>query len=184
MMLPNVFAKGNKKTQANLVVLRKEAMADKAPRVALRIQGVQLSLEKHRVSEIAQLLKVHRATVHNWIQQWNAWGEEGLLEGHRAGRPASLTQEDWLRLRDIVESGPVAYGLQTGIWTSINLAEIIAEEFGVVYHPGHVRKLLRRIGLSVQRPTTRLIQADPALQRKWTRYTVPNLKKKPLRSTP
>ena len=183
-MLPNVFAKGNKKTQVNLVELRKEAMADKAPRVALRIQGVLLSIEKHRVSEIAHLLKVHRATVHNWIQQWNAFREEGLLEGHRAGRPTLLTEEDRQRLHDIVDSGPVAYGLQTGIWTSINLAEVIAGEFGVVYHPGHVRKLLRQIGLSVQRPTTRLVQADPALQRKWTRYTVPNLKKKPSRNTP
>lgn len=182
-MLPNVFAKGNKKTQVNLVELRNEAMTDKAPRVALRIQGVLLSLEKHSVSEIAHLLKVHRATVHNWIQRWNAWGEQGLWEGHRPGRPASLLEADRLRLRDIVDSGPVAYGLQTGIWTSINLAEVIAEEFGVVYHQGHVRKLLRQMGLSVQRPTTRLIQADPALQRKWTRYTVPNLKKKPLRNT-
>lgn len=183
-MLPSVFAKGNKKTRGNLVALRKEAMADKAPRVALRIQGVLLSLEKHRVSEIAHLLEVHRATAHNWIQRWNAFGEEGLLEGHRPGRPASLTEEDRQRLRDIVDSGPVAYGLQTGIWTSINLAEVIAEEFGVVYHQGHVRKVLRHIGLSVQRPTTRLVQADPALQRKWTRYTVPNLKKKPSRNTP
>jgi len=103
-MLPNLFAKGNKKTQANLIELRKEAMADKAPRVALRIQGVLLSLEKHPVSEIAQLLKVHRATAHNWIQQWNAWGAEGLLEGHRPGRPASLTDQDRQRLRDIVDS--------------------------------------------------------------------------------
>ena len=107
-MLPNVFAKGNKKTQVNLVELRKEAMADKAPRVALRIQGVLLSIEKHRVSEIAHLLKVHRATVHNWIQQWNAFREVGLLEGHRAGRPTLLTEEDRQRLHDIVDSGPVA----------------------------------------------------------------------------
>ena len=182
-MLPNVFAKGNRKTQAKLIALRKEAMADKAPRVALRIQGVLLSLDKHSVSDIARLLKVHRATVHNWIHQWNEWGEQGLLEGHRAGRPASLTEADFLRLRDIVDSGPVAYGLQTGIWTSINLAELIAEEFGVSYHPGHVRKLLHRIGLSVQRPTNHLVQADPALQRKWTRYTRPNLKKKRARNT-
>jgi len=183
-MLPNVFAKGNKRTRVNLIELRKQAMTDKAPRVALRIQGVLLSLERHGVSEIAQLLDVHRSTVHTWIQQWNAFGKEGLLEGHRSGRPASLTQEDRQRLRDLVDSGPVAYGLQTGIWTSVNLAEVIAEEFGVAYHPGHVRKVLHGIGLSVQRPTTRLVQADPALQRRWTRYTVPNLKKKPARKTP
>jgi len=183
-MLPNVFAKGNRRTRVHLIDMRKQAMADRAPRVALRIQGVLLSLDRHGVSEIAQLLQVHRSTVHSWVQRWNAFGDEGLLEGYRPGRPAELTQEDHQHLRDIVDSGPVAYGLQTGIWTSINLRDVISEEFGVVYHPGHVRKLLRQIGLSVQRPTMRLVQADPALQRKWTRYTVPNLKKTPVPKGP
>jgi len=164
--------------------MRKQAVTDKAPRVALRIQGVLLSLDKYGISEIAQLLQMHRSTVHTWIQRWNEFGEEGLLEGYRSGRPAGLTQADRERLFDIVDSGPVAYGLQTGIWTSNNLAAVIAEEFGIVYHPGHVRKLLHMLGLSVQRPTTRLVQADPALQRKWTRYTVPNLKKKPAQKKP
>lgn len=183
-MVPSLFAKGNKRTRLNLIELRKQAMTDKAPRVALRIQGVLLSLEKHGISEIAHLLKVHRSSVHAWIQHWNECREEGLLEGHRSGRPALLTEADHQHLRDIVDSGPVAYGLETGLWTSVNLAEVIAEEFGVKYHPGHVRKLLHLVGLSVQRPTTRLVQADPAQQRKWTRYTVPNLKKKPARKKP
>jgi transposase len=183
-MLPSVFAKGNCKTRERLRELRKQAMSDKAPRVALRIQGVMLSLQGHSVSEIARLLQVNRVTVHNWVTLWNVYGQEGLLEGHRSGRPGGLTEENHERLRDIVDSGPVSYGLETGIWTSVNLAVVIEEEFGVAYHPGHVRKLLRHIGLSVQRPTTHLVQADPAQQRKWTRYTVPNLKKKSVRSMP
>ena len=40
-------------------------------------------------------------------------------------------------------------------------------------------KLLRQLGYSVQRPTTRLVQADAQQQRKWVRYTYPNLKKTP-----
>jgi transposase len=105
-------------------------------------------------------------------------GGEGLKEGHRSGRPAQLTVGQRQDLHDIIESGPVAYGLNTGVWTSPLIAAIIAEEFDVTYHPGHVRRLLHRIGLSVQRPTTRLVKADPPEQRKWTRYTYPNLKKK------
>ena len=50
---------------------------------------------------------------------------------------------------------------------------------GVDYHAGHVRKLLKRLGYSVQRPTTRLVQADPAQKSRWVRYTYPRLKKKP-----
>src|SRR6202790_5737779 len=54
----------------------------------------------------------------------------------------------------------VAYGLETGIWTSPLVRHVIEEEFGRQYHAGHVRKLLRQLGYSVQRPTTRLVQAD------------------------
>jgi len=39
-----------------------------------------------------------------------------------------------------------------------------------------VRKLLKALGYSVQRPTS-LVQADWKQQRKWMRYTYPNLKK-------
>ena len=72
----------------------------------------------------------------------------------------------------------MAYGLETGIWTSPLVRQVIAEEFGQQYHAGHVRKLLKQLGYSVQRPTTRLVQADLKQQRKWVRYTYPNLKKK------
>jgi len=179
-MQPSTFAKGNKRTLRNLKALRQEAHAEKAPRVALRIQGIMLSLQKHSVSDIARLLHLHRSSVHSWIQNWNVYGKEGLYEGHRSGRPADLSEEDKEHLRDIVDSGPIAYGLQTGVWTSPIVTQIIENEFAVNYHPGHVRKLLKEIGFSVQRPTTKLMQADPKKRNKWIRYTYPNLKKKPV----
>jgi transposase len=80
-------------------------------------------------------------------------------------------------LGDILDSGPVAYGLNTGVWTSPLITQIIEEEFGVNYHPGHVRRLLQQLGFSVQRPKTRLVQADSKKQNRWIRYTHPNLKK-------
>lgn len=147
--------------------------------MVLRIQGILLSLEGHTTGEIADLLKVHRSTVPLWIDQWNRCGKGGLLEGHRAGRPTALNREDRERLCDILDSGPVAYGLETGIWTSPLVRQVIEEEFGKQYHAGHVRKLLQQLGYSVQRPTTKLVQADESQHRKWVRYTYPNLKKKP-----
>jgi hypothetical protein len=58
-----------------------------------------------------------------------------------------------------------------------------AERFGyhrllsVTFHPGHVRKLLKESGFSVQRPRKGLAQSDPALPDRWQRYTYPRLKK-------
>ena len=175
----HVFAKGDARTVKKLVALRKEVQSEKAPRVVLRIQGVLMSLEGCSTGEIARHLKVARSGVPIWIQRWNEYGEEGLWEGHRSGRPAGLSVRQRERLTDILDSGPVAYGLETGIWTSPVVAQVIGEEFGCAYHPGHVRKLLRQLGYSRQRPTTRLVQADQRQKRKWTRYTYPSLKKTP-----
>jgi transposase len=174
-----VFAKGNSRTADKLLDLRRQAQRDKEPRLVLRLQGVLMSLDGLPVSEIAQRLRVHRSTVPLWIDHWNQFGEEGLLEGQRPGRPGALKPAQREKLKDILDSGPVAYGLETGIWTSPLVSQILRQEFGLTYHPGHVRKLLKHLGYSRQRPTTRLIQADVAQKRKWVRYTYPNLKKTP-----
>jgi transposase len=175
----HVFAKGDQHTVKKLLALRRQAQADKAPRVVIRIQGILMSLDGYSTGEIARQLKVARSGVPVWIQHWNEHAEEGLWEGHRSGRPPELSVRQRERLADILDSGPVAYGLDTGLWTSPLVAQVIREEFDCTYHPGHVRKLLRRLGYSVQRPTTRLVQADLRQKRKWTRYTYPNLKKTP-----
>ena len=117
--------------------------------------------------------------VSEWLARYEAHGAEGLLEGYRSGRPARLTEAQHRRLGDILDSGPVAYGLDTGIWTSPMIAWVMEEEFGVVYHPGHVRKLLHDLGFSVQRPRRVLARADRHQQDRWHRYLYPRLKKKP-----
>jgi transposase len=174
-----VFARGDRRAIEKLIAVRREAQREKAPRLLLRVQGIVMSLEGHTVTDIAHQLKVHRSTVPLWIEHWNRHGEEGLWEGQRSGRPAGLNESQRQKLRDILDSGPVAYGLDTGIWTSPLVSHIIRQEFQQTYHPGHVRKLLRQLDYSVQRPTTRLVQADLRQKRKWVRYTYPNLKKTP-----
>ena len=174
-----IFAAGNRRTAQRLKELRRQAYSDGASRVVTRLEAVMQSLQGKTSGQIAQLLQIDRTRVPAWIVAWNQAREEGLWEGHRSGRPAELGTPERERLADIVESGPVAYGLNTAVWTSPLLAQIIAEEFTVDYHPGHVRRLLGKLGFSVQRPTTRLVQADPQKRQRWVRYQYPNLKKKP-----
>jgi hypothetical protein len=100
-----------------------------------------------------------------------------LLEGYRSGRPAALTEKRQQHWGDILDSGPVAYGLDSGLWTSPKVAWLIEAEFGVPYHPGHVRKLLRDPGFSVQRPRRVLARADAAGQDRRPCRISPGLKK-------
>jgi len=168
-------------TRKRLNRLRKEAERDGAYRVAKRLRAVVLNAEGHSSGEIARILDAPRSRTSEWLQLYEKHGVEGLLEGQRSGRPGGLNAAQRRELGDILDSGPVAYGLDTGIWTSPMIAWMIEEEFGIQYHPGHVRKILHEVGFSLQRPKRVLAKADADAQQRWRRRTYPNLKKKPAR---
>src|SRR6185295_7579471 len=130
-----IFARANSRTLQRLKILRQVAQTDEVPRVALRLEAIMLSVQGQTSGQIAQGLQVDRTRVHAWIGAWNEHGDEGLLEGHRSGRPAQLSAAQREQLTDILDSGPVAYGLNTGVWTSPLIAQIIEDEFNVSYHP-------------------------------------------------
>ena len=168
-------------THQRLIRLSQQAEREGAYRVAKRLEAVVLNSEGHSSGEVARILKAPRSRVSEWLSLYETHGTEGLLEGYRSGRPAALTEKQRQELSDIVDSGPVSYGLDTGIWTSPIIAWVIEQEFGVTYHPGHVRKLLHDLGFSLQRPRRGLARADAKPQDQWHRHTYPNLKKKPSR---
>jgi transposase len=137
-------------------------------------------MEDGRTSgEIASLLKAPRSCVAEWLRNYETHGTDGLLEGHRSGRPTSLTELQRIELADFIESGPIAYGFTGGVWTGPMVARVIEDEFGVHFSAFHVRRILHTMGFSVQRPKRVLARADPEQQDRWRRYVYPNIKKKP-----
>lgn len=170
---------GTRRKIERLIKLSKEALRDGAYRAARRLHAVALNMEGKAAPEIAGILKVHRSKVCIWLRNWQEHGMDSVLEGHRPGRPASILDEQRQRLSDILDSGPVAYGFTSGVWTSPMVARVIEEEFSITYHPAHVSRLLHDLGFSVQRPKRALAQADKAAQSRWVRYKYPSIKKKP-----
>jgi transposase len=170
---------GTVKKIQQLIRLSKQALRDGAYRVAHRLHAVALNMEGRSAPEIADVLKVHRSNVCLWLQRWQEEGMEGILEGHRPGRPPTLSERQRQELVDILESGPVAYGFSSGVWTCPMIARVIEDEFSLSYHSAHVSRILHVLEFSVQRPQKVLARADKVLQSKWVRYRYPNLKKKP-----
>jgi transposase len=171
--------KSDKRSHKKIFQLYKEAIEGRSFRVSRRLHAILLNLEGYTAPQIANILKVHRTNVSSWLRNWEAGGLQGVLEGYRPGRPCSITPYQIQRLEDILDSGPIAYGFNTGIWTSPMVARVIEDEFSVAYHPAHVSKILHHLGFSVQRPRKILARADQEKQSRWVRYTYPNIKKKP-----
>lgn len=166
------------RTAEKLLRLKKEAEQEGEYRVAQRFHATVLNCEGNTSGDIARLLKAPRSRVSEWLACYESYGIEGLLEGHRSGRPPELTTGQREELAEIVDSGPMDYGFIGGVWTSVMIAQVIRDEFGVTYDPRHVRRILVELEFSVQRPKRLLAKADPIQQNRWRRYVYPRIKKK------
>lgn len=170
--------KKNKRIYNRVIKLFKEANQDGAYRVSRRLHAIVLNMEGYTAPEIANILKVHRTNVSIWLRNWDQEGFDAILEGYRPGRPKALSEQQTKELEDILESGPVAYGFNSGVWTCPMVARVIEDEFSVYYHPAHVSKILHKLEFSVQRPRKVLAKADKEKQSRWIRHTYKNIKKK------
>jgi transposase len=128
---------------------------------------------------VARQLGVTRTTASRWYQAWRESGAAGLKGAGRAGRRSRLTPEQREQVAQALLAGPGAHGFRTEIWTLPRVAVVIERLTGVRYHPGHVWRVLRGLGWSLQRPTTRAQERDERAIARWRRETWPALKKTP-----
>lgn len=177
MARPRSKLRGGETT--TLQELLTEADRTRKLRLWKRTKAVLAYAAGYSIAEICHSVELSRGGVYGCWERYRSQGVVGLLEGQHSGRPPGLSPEQLLQLADILDSGPVAYGLDTGIWTATAIAQVIAVEFEVDYHPHHVCKLLHQLDFSVQRPTRQLAAADPQKQQKWVRRTYPAIKRGP-----
>jgi transposase len=145
-----------------------------------RDQAAELFAQGATQADVAHALKVSRVTAMRWHQAWCKQGKKGLAVAARLGRPPALSGRDLVRIDRQLRRGPLAHGYETGVWTLWRVAEIVEEVAGVRYHIGHVGRVLRRMGWSLQRPTTRARERDEDAIRQWVKTRWPDLKKTPV----
>jgi len=143
-----------------------------------RFAAAKLLAQGLNQSEISRL-KVSNQAVSQWARLLHGQGEKGLRQAGRAGRLPRLGSAEKARLEKRLEQGPQRLGYETSLWTSERVAELIRDEFGVRYHPGHVWKILVSLGWSCQRPVGRALERDEEAIRVWKKTTWPDIKKKP-----
>lgn len=173
------FIKLHPRTEQRLIRMERDAATDGAYRVSTRIRAVLLNHQEKTSGEIATALNAPRSKVSEWLKTYDEQGVDGLMEGRRTGRPSRLSELQKIMLCDILDSGPIAYGQLSGVWTAKNISQIIKDEFGVQYHSSHVWKLLQDFGFTVQTPKRLLAKADDEKRQLWIKKTYPQIKKKP-----
>ena len=125
--------------------------------------------------EVAEMFGVPLRTLEWWIERYRNDGLSALMKGPYPGRQPRLTPDQKKELAQIIEEGPEKAGFG-GAWNALIVKSLIKDRFGVTYDASHVRRLLKKLGFSVQLPRRSPSKADEAEQKHWIEEELPEIK--------
>jgi transposase len=144
-----------------------------------RMRAAELFEHGLSQAQVAEKLRVSRQSVHRWHRALEQGGKEALRSAQRKGPAPRLSQRQLQELNAALLAGPAQFGFSSELWTLPRIAEVIRRLFAVRYHPGHVWRILRRLGWSCQRPEARAKERDEREIRRWLSQRWPRIKKGP-----
>lgn len=127
----------------------------------------KLLLEGMCIEEVADLVEASTSSVGRWKQVVEHEGLAGLASKPAPGRPPRLSTAERRQLEEWLRRGPRKAGLAADTWTCPRVASLIQQQFGIKYHPDHVRRILDALGWSCQKPEQQARERDEAAVAHW-----------------
>jgi len=138
--------------------LRQMQQQEKQAKAKLRLLVALKRKEGMAFDSIAVQLEMKRITVNKLLHRFQQKGIIAKEDEKRSGRPKSLTQPQLKSLRKRLIAGPRKG--QNPLWTTKMVMNCVEKKYGRKYTARHMRRLLRQVGFSVQKPRPRHYEAD------------------------
>ena len=132
--------------------LRRHARRSKDVNQSRRLLSLAAVRDGMDRGSAAKIGGMDRQTLRDWVHRFNASGPEGLIDHRTEGPKPRLSEEQLAQFAKIVKAGPDREKDSVVRWRRIDLKHVIAERFGVDFHPRYVGKLLKKLGFSASAP--------------------------------
>lgn len=145
---------------------------------AIRIRAV-LQVERGESPEtVIKSLGMDRSCIYKWIAKYREGGLKALKAKKLLGRPLTLKglQLRWI-YKTITNKNPVQLQFPYALWTREMVKELIENKYGIAISAVSVGRLLKKLGLSCQKPLMRAFQQDPVVTQEWVDKVYPKIKK-------
>jgi transposase len=113
---------------------------------ARRRQALALLDQGLSINEVGRRIGCAPSSVMRWRNRRTQDGEGGLKVRFSTGRPHKLTTANRKRLVRLLALGTRRAGFTSDGWTMALVVILIEREFGVVYYPSHISRLLSSLG--------------------------------------
>jgi len=140
-----------------------------------RLAAVTLRQRGVPVSTIAESFGVTPEAVYIWLKKARTQGLKSLRSRKAPGPEPALGPEDYAELLKCLRRPATELGYATDLWSGPRIGHLVKHRFGVEYHPKHMPRFLRRLGLVLKFPERRALEQDPQKVRWWKEERLPEL---------
>ena len=145
---------------------------------AIRVRAVERVEAGESPEVVIKALGMSRARIYEWLAAYREGGYEALRAKALFGRPPKLTGKQLDQLYRIVTTkNPMQLKFPYALWTRSMVREVIRAKFGVRLSDVSVGRLLKKLGLSAQKPLRRAYQQDPEAVDRWVNEEYPAIRK-------
>lgn len=143
----------------------------------IRIRAVKQVEAGESPEVVIAALGMNPRNIYRWIALYREGGEAALKARTLTGPAPKLTgaQLRWIR-KTIIGKSPLQLGFEFALWTREMVRDLIRKKYDVKLHAVSVGRLLRKIGLSPQKPLHRAFQQNPKLIQSWIDEEFPKIK--------
>ena len=141
----------------------------------LRIRAIKLWKKEKKVKDISENFGVTKAAVYEWIKDYKKQGLKGLKKKKAKGAEPKLGKNEIKKLIGMIKKTADNYGFESPLWDCKKITQLIREKFGKSIHFSNVWRLLRKFGLTTQKPQRQAKERSEKEVKKWVENIWPKI---------
>jgi len=143
----------------------------------VRIRTVSMVRKGLSPEVAAKNLGFNRSTIYAWLKAYSERGGRRALKLKPVpGRPSRLNGRQISWICKALTSDKIQLQFEVCLWTRDRLRVVIKKKFKVSLGKTATGDLLRKLGFTFQKPTTRFLQQDPIIVKKWLEVDYKNIR--------
>jgi len=143
------------------IAIQQEIVRSDESRYDHRLHGLLLVAGGQSCQQVAETFGENPRTVQRWIKRFEEYGLDGLREGERPGRPATLDAKQWAALGRDMRRTPEDFGHAAHLWDGKLLSEHLRRHYGVTLGVRQCQRIFGQMGFRLRKPRPQVAQSDP-----------------------
>ena len=152
---------GGKLSHLSVEEVTKRLAEESDGKAIKRLVAAREYLDGASPAEIEDKFGWPEQTIYSWFDRLETNEiDEALHDDPPPGRPSALTEDEFDTFKNAVSNPPETAGFDAPAWSTAMAQEFLRSEFDQEFSRRHVRRLLKRAGLSWQTPWPQPPTAD------------------------